>query len=152
LDPDADAAQQLAARAHHLRRWTRPRGDYPEGRTGYLRWRADAKKAHAADAAQVLRGAGVAEDVIAQCCRLILKDGLVRDPAQRDRDVQFHEDALCLVFFEFDALQLAGEIGGERTETAIRRTLAKMSETGRRRLIDDERVPAAVLDLVRAYS
>ena len=34
LDPDADEAQLLAARAHHLRRWTLPRTDYPDGRAG----------------------------------------------------------------------------------------------------------------------
>ena len=47
MDPDASDEQLIAGRAHHLRRWTRPRSDYPEGRAGYLRWRAAAKKAHA---------------------------------------------------------------------------------------------------------
>ena len=29
LDPDADEAQLLAARAHHLRRWAIPRAELP---------------------------------------------------------------------------------------------------------------------------
>ena len=39
LDPGAVDAQLIAARAHHLRRWSIPRGSYPDGRSGYLRWR-----------------------------------------------------------------------------------------------------------------
>ena len=31
LDPGADEAQLLAARAHHLRRWELPRRTYPAG-------------------------------------------------------------------------------------------------------------------------
>ena len=44
LDPEADDVQLLAARAHHFRRWTHPRDEFPDGRAGYLRWRAAAKK------------------------------------------------------------------------------------------------------------
>src|SRR4051794_5577709 len=47
LDPDASEEQLLAARAHHLRRWSVPRSTYPEGRAGYLRWRRDLKDQHA---------------------------------------------------------------------------------------------------------
>src|SRR5512144_2528909 len=56
LDPDADEAQLLAARAHHLRRWTLPRSDYPEGRSGYLRWRTALKAQHAQEVGQILAG------------------------------------------------------------------------------------------------
>src|SRR5262249_40521038 len=34
LDPDAPDALLLAARGHHLRRWTVPRATYPSGRAG----------------------------------------------------------------------------------------------------------------------
>ncbi|HEY4376173.1 MAG TPA: DUF4202 family protein, partial [Acidimicrobiales bacterium] len=49
LDPTADDAQLLAARAHHLRRWTSPRTDFPDGRAGYLKWRTALRKRHAHD-------------------------------------------------------------------------------------------------------
>ena len=39
LRPDAPEALRLAARGQHIRRWEHPRAEYPEGRTGYLRWR-----------------------------------------------------------------------------------------------------------------
>ncbi len=54
LVPDADDTLKLAARAHHLRRWELPRADYPEGRAGYLRWRRDQKRRHAADVEALL--------------------------------------------------------------------------------------------------
>ena len=34
LAPDAGEALLLAARAHHIRRWTVPRASYPDGRAG----------------------------------------------------------------------------------------------------------------------
>ncbi|MBA3302861.1 MAG: DUF4202 family protein, partial [Acidimicrobiia bacterium] len=49
LDAEASDAQLLAARAHHLRRWTIARSSYPEGRSGYLRWRTHLKKQHATE-------------------------------------------------------------------------------------------------------
>src|SRR5581483_10158855 len=47
LRPDAGETLLLAARAHHIRMWTTPRSDYPDGRSGYLRWRTGLHKMHA---------------------------------------------------------------------------------------------------------
>jgi hypothetical protein len=93
LDPDATDAQLLAARAHHLRRWSIPRTDYPEGRKGYLRWRTTLKKQHADEVATILRDAGYDAEIIERVQAIIQKVGLGSDP-----QVQTHEDALCLVF------------------------------------------------------
>ena len=95
LDPDADDAQLLAARAHHLRRWTLPRSTYPEGRAGYLRWRTALKKQHAEEVAAILADVGYDAATIDRVQRIIRKEGLGTDP-----QVQTHEDALCLVFLE----------------------------------------------------
>ncbi len=65
LDPEASEAQLLAARAHHLRRWTLPRQDYPEGRAGYLRWRKALHERHAADVAGILSEVGYDDATIA---------------------------------------------------------------------------------------
>src|SRR5690606_7752304 len=89
LSPDADEAQLLAARAHHLRRWAVPRSSYPEGRAGYLRWRADQKRRHAEEVAVLLRAAGYDESVVERVGAIVRKEGLAHDPA-----VQAHEDAL----------------------------------------------------------
>jgi hypothetical protein len=125
LDPHATDAQLLAARAHHLRRWTLPRSSYPDGRAGYLRWRTALKKQHALDVAAILEGEGYGQDVIERVQQIVRKDGLGRDAA-----VQTHEDALCLVFLETQLLELADRLGDEKTVDVIRKTVAKMSERG----------------------
>jgi len=125
LDPDATDAQLLAARAHHLRRWSIPRSSYPEGRAGYLRWRTALKQQHADDVAVILRDQGYADDTITRVQQIVRKDGLASDPA-----VQTHEDALCLVFLETQLLDLADQLGDEKTIDVIRKTVVKMSERG----------------------
>src|SRR5689334_15440029 len=64
LDPQATDAQMLAARAHHLRRWTVPRSSYPDGRAGYLRWRTTLKQQHAREVAEILEREGYESAVI----------------------------------------------------------------------------------------
>lgn len=122
LDPDADEAQLLAARAHHLRRWEVPRTSYPAGRKGYLRWRSDLKKKHAEDVARILRAVGYDHETIAKVERIVRKEGLGRDPC-----VQTHEDALCLVFLETQLAEVAESLGEEKTVEVLRRTAKKMS-------------------------
>src|SRR3546814_2592982 len=93
LDPTADEAQLLAARASHLRRWSIARTSYPEGRAGYLRWRSDLRKQHAAEVTEILTTAGYESATAERVSAIVGKVGLGSDPA-----VQVHEDALCLVF------------------------------------------------------
>ena len=125
LAPDADEVQLLAARAHHLRRWALTRSEYPEGRSGYLRWRTELKRRHASDVGVILREAGYGDDDIDRVGRIIRKEGLRTDP-----QVQVHEDALCLVFLETQFADLIGKLGEEKAVDVVRKTLAKMSEAG----------------------
>lgn len=122
LDPAADETQLLAARAHHLRRWATPRSSYPEGRAGYLRWRAERKKQHAADVAAILATTGYDDAVAARVGAIIRKEGLGRDPA-----VQTHEDALCLVFVQTQFDELLEQLGTEHMVEVVAKTIAKMS-------------------------
>lgn len=147
LDPSASDAQLLAARAHHLRRWTHPRTDYPEGRAGYLRWRADAKKRHATDVAAILRACDYDEGTIERVQQIVRKEALRTDPA-----VQVHEDALCLVFLQTQLHDVVDQLGVDKGTDVLRKTVAKMSPRGRSEarglpLADDDRaVVVAVLD------
>jgi hypothetical protein len=125
LDPDATDAQLVAARAHHLRRWSIPRDSYPEGRGGYLRWRTALKKQHAEEVAAILEGVGYPPGVIERVQHIVRKDDLENDPM-----VQTHEDALCLVFLETQLLDLARDQGDDKTVDIIRKTVLKMSEQG----------------------
>lgn len=122
LDPSATPAQRLAARAHHLRRWERPRAAYPEGRAGYLRWRRDAKAVHADEVADLLTAEGWDDDTVAAARRLVRKEGLGRDPV-----AQVHEDAVCLAFLEVQLDDAAARMGDDKTVDVLRRTARKMS-------------------------
>jgi hypothetical protein len=125
LDPAAHEAQLLAARAHHLRRWSLPRAAYPDGRAGYLRWRAALKQQHAAEVAEILSGVGCDPDTVERVQRIIRKDGLGHDPA-----VQVHEDALCLVFLQTQLGATTAQLGEDHMVDVIRKTVAKMSPAG----------------------
>lgn len=123
LDPEATEAQLLAARAHHLRRWTVPRSDYPDGRSGYLRWRAARKTQHADEVAEILADVGYGEVEIERVGEIIRKVGLASDP-----QVQTHEDALCLVFLQTQVDETLAKLGDdEHRIEVLRKTAKKMS-------------------------
>lgn len=125
LETDASEAQLLAARAHHLRRWVVPRTDYPEGRSGYLRWRADHKRREASEVAELLRDCGYDEATIDRVTTIVAKRDLAHDV-----DVQTHEDALCLTFLELQFADLAEQLGDDKVIEVVRKTVAKMSPAG----------------------
>ncbi len=139
LDPSADEAQLLAARAHHLRRWELPRQSYPEGRRGYLAWRTELKARHARDVGEILSEVGYPPDTVERVGQIIRKEHLRTDPA-----VQVHEDALCLTFLETQLTELGVQLGEPKALDVLGKTLAKMSPAGRDqiaglRLAPDER-------------
>lgn len=127
LDAGADDAQIVAARAHHLRRWALPRADYPDGRAGYLRWRAAQAKRHAAEVADIVTAAGYDDDFAADVSAIVVKHGLGTDPR-----VQTHEDALCLVFLQTQLDALADKLGDDHMAEVLAKTLVKMSPAARR--------------------
>jgi hypothetical protein len=122
LAPQPSDALLLAARAHHLRRWTIPRASYPVGRAGYLRWRTALHEQHARDVAETLSAVGVDAETIERVQRLVRKDDLGVDP-----DAQILEDALCLVFLETQFHDLAARLDPVRFARVVEKTLAKMS-------------------------
>jgi hypothetical protein len=125
LDPEATDEQLIAARAHHLRRWSVPRDAYPDGRAGYLRWRTALKQQHAEEVAAILRDVGYDDEAIARVQQIVRKQGIGRDPA-----VQVHEDALCLVFLETQFDELIERLGEDKTIDVLRKTAKKMSPAG----------------------
>ena len=125
LDPAATDEQLLAARAHHLRRWALPRSDYPEGRAGYLRWRTDLSKRHAAEVGEILVHHGYDEHSVGRVQQIIRKQGLATDPA-----VQVHEDALCLVFLATQLDPTIERLGREKVIEVVAKTVRKMSPAG----------------------
>jgi hypothetical protein len=125
LDPGCSDEQILAARAHHLRRWTLPRANYPDGRAGYLRWRTALKRQHGEEVGGILRDAGYDDESVARVQAIVTKRGLGHDYA-----VQVHEDALCLVFHETQLAELARKMGDDKTVDILQKTAKKMSPAG----------------------
>jgi hypothetical protein len=126
LKPDAAEPLRLAARCQHLCRWKSPRSRYPMDRTGYLKWRAELKKFHAEMSGQILREVGYSEEIISQVQALNLKKGFPSDP-----DTRVIEDALCLVFLQFQFADLAAKTDDEKMINALRKSWQKMTEPAR---------------------
>ena len=129
LDPEASEPLLLATRAHHIRRWEVPRGDFPDGKAGYHRWRRELQKRHAEHVGRILLEQGYDEATIARVQAIVRKQGLGSDP-----EVQVFEDALCLVFIETQFRELADRLGDEKLVDVTRKTIAKMSDAGIARL------------------
>jgi hypothetical protein len=125
LDPDASPALRLAARCQHLMRWKVPRSEFPQGRSGYLKWRRHLAELHADQATAILRALGWDDDTVAAVRRINLK----QDP-KLVADVQTMEDALCLSFIENELLQFARTRSEDELARVLRKTWRKMSPHG----------------------
>ena len=125
LAPAAGEELRLAARCQHLCRWQSPRSDYPMTRPGYLLWRAELKKFHAQKSGEILREVGYPEETIARVQALNLKKNFPADPASR-----VLEDALCLVFLEFQFADLAAKTEADKVINALQKSWKKMTPAG----------------------
>ncbi len=126
LAPDASEALRLAARCQHICRWESPRENYPMTRAGYLKWRADLKKFHAEKSGAILREVGYDDETIRRVQDLNLKKNF---PA--DAETRTLEDALCLVFLEFQFAALAAKSDDDKMINALQKSWAKMTEAAR---------------------
>ena len=95
-------------------------------RAGYLQWRANLKKFHARKAGDILRDLGYSEDVIRSVQDLNLKKNFPNDPETR-----VLEDALCLVFLEYQFADLAAKTDEDKTVNALQKSWQKMTTAGR---------------------
>jgi hypothetical protein len=126
LAPDASEALRLAARCQHICRWQSPRDSHPMTRAGYLRWRADLKKFHAEKSGAILREAGYDDETIQRVQDLNLKKYFPTDAEARTL-----EDALCLVFLEFQFANLAAKTAEDKTINALQKSWGKMTDAAR---------------------
>ena len=126
LCPNSSEALRLAARCQHICRWESSRENYPMTRPGYLKWRADLKKFHAEKSGSILREMGYDDDTIRRVQDLNLKRNF---PA--DAEVRVLEDALCLMFLEFQFAALAAKNDDDKMINAVRKSWEKMTEAAR---------------------
>ena len=126
LHPQASEALLLASRCQHIGRWKMPRDTYPAGKSAYLKWRSDLSAFHADTAAKLLFEAGYNKEMINAVQQIIRKKDLRLDP-----DVQVIENALCLVFLQFQYENFIKEHEDEKVIHIIQKTWKKMNEDGR---------------------
>jgi len=125
FDAEAPEELQIAARAQHIERWKSPRSNYPEGRAGYKKWRAELLLFHADRATALMTDAGYTGPECDRVQFLIKKRQL-----RQDKDTQTLEDVICLVFLEFYLASFTLKHSEEKLITIIQKTWGKMSEKG----------------------
>lgn len=126
IAPDASEALRLAARAQHLARFRVPRSSQPDGRAGYLKWRTEQQRAHAALAREVLAASGYDDELQGRVESLVMKKRLAADP-----EAQLLEDCACLVFLGWYLEPFAAKESEADVLEILRKSWKKMGEVGR---------------------
>ncbi len=126
LFPTASEPLRLAARCQHICRWAIPRDSYEMTRAGYLKWRSDLKKFHAQKAGEILREVGYGEETVAHVQNLNLKKNF-----PNDAETRVLEDALCLVFLQYQFGELASRTDDEKMVNALQKSWNKMTPAAR---------------------
>jgi hypothetical protein len=125
LEPTASEALLLASRSQHIGRWEIARETYPDGRVGYLTWRKDLSLFHAKKASEILNEVGYNNEEIVKVERIILKQKIKVDP-----EVQTMENALCLVFLQFQYEAFHTKHSPEKVINILKKSLLKMDAHG----------------------
>ena len=123
LEEAPSEALLLASRCQHIGRWELPRESYPEGKAGYLNWRSNLATYHAQKAEEILLGAGYDDETIERVKLIVLKKQI-----KADEEVQAIENALCLVFLEFQLEDFIAEHDDAKVIRILQKSWAKMSE------------------------
>lgn len=126
LEPGAGEVLILASRCQHIGRWQKPREEYPADKIGYLKWRTDLAKFHADKAKELMLQVGVAEDTIEAVQQITLKKQL-----RVSYEVQVMENALCLVFLQFQYDEFLQKHDDETMIRILQKTWNKMTGPGR---------------------
>jgi hypothetical protein len=136
LAPNASDELRVAVFAQHIARFKHPRKTYPEGRTGYLKWKAALLQIHAETTAAILEEMKFPTEFIDRVSKLLRKQGLGRDP-----ETQILEDCACLVFIEMFYMDFAPTQDREKMIDIVQKTLRRMSESAKEHAM---KLPAAV--------
>ncbi len=125
LQPDASEELLLASRSQHIGRWEMPRDSYPEGREAYLRWRRELAIFHAEKSTALMVEAGFGTETTSRVRQIILKQKIKVDP-----EVQTIENALCLVFLQFQYEDFHHKHSPEKVINILKKSLLKMDQDG----------------------
>jgi hypothetical protein len=136
LYPDASDALRIACRGQHIERWTLPRDDFPMDRPGYLAWRTEQGRRHAARVAAIMRDAGYADDDIRHAEKMLMKQGI-----KRDGDVQALEDIACFTFIRWYMGPFSQTRDADEMQRIVEKTARKMSPMARARALSEFAIP-----------
>ncbi|WP_026903992.1 DUF4202 domain-containing protein [Pedobacter glucosidilyticus] len=125
LQPKASVELLLASKCQHIGRWEIPRDKYPHGREGYLKWRKELANFHVNKALSILREVGFDETVCYRVKQIILKHRI-----KHDQEVQMMENALCLVFLQYQFEDFLSTQSTEKMINILRKCLLKMDAKG----------------------
>lgn len=125
LDPQASEELLLASRCQHIGRWEIPRDSYPQGRDAYLKWRKDLALHHFSIAEYIMRECTYTDDKISRVRQVLLKLKIKQDP-----DVQTMENALCLVFLEYQYEEFLETLDEGKMINILYKSLLKMDSHG----------------------
>jgi hypothetical protein len=145
LFPDASEVLQIAARGQHVERWLLPRSDYPAGKAGYLDWRREQARRHAARVGGMMADAGYPQTDCDRVGVLLRKEGLKRDP-----EVQALEDVICFTFLRWYFAAFAAARDPAEVADIVVKTARKMSPDGRAGVLMEFDLPKPLAAAFRA--
>lgn len=125
LFPNSSEYLKIAARGQHIERWKSLRSDYPEGRTGYKKWRAELGLFHAKRTGECMDLAGYTIEDIERVKYIVQKRGL-----KIDEETQALEDTICIVFLKYYLNEFVTKHNKEKLIDIIQKTWKKMSKYG----------------------
>ena len=136
LYPDASEPLRIACRGQHIERWTLPRHDFPMDRPGYLAWRTEQGRRHAARVAEIMRAAGYDDHDIQHAEKMLMKQGI-----KRDEDVQALEDVACFTFIRWYMGPFSQTRDPDEMLRIVEKTARKMSPMARARALTEFAIP-----------
>lgn len=139
LYPDASEPLQIACRGQHVERWMLPRSDFPDDRKGYLTWRTEQGRRHAARVAGIMRDVGYDDGQIERAEKMLTKQGI-----KRDDEVQALEDVAVFTFMRHYMAPFSETQTAEEMDRIVRLTARKMSAGARARARAEFGMPEAL--------
>jgi hypothetical protein len=136
LVPDASEHLAIAARGQHIERWKLPREAYPDGRAGYLAWRSEQARRHAARVDGLMTDAGYPEADRARVVTLLRKEGI-----KRNLEMQALEDVICFVFLRWYFADFAAKHPQDEILRIVTKSARKMSPEARARALAEFALP-----------
>lgn len=145
LYPDASDALRIACRGQHIERWLLPRSDYAMDRPGYLAWRTEQGRRHAARVAGIMRDAGYDDQDVGHAEKMLTKQGI-----KRDDDVQALEDVACFTFIRWYLGPFAEGRDADELQRIVEKTARKMSSQARMIALEEFQIPEPFASAFRA--